>query len=120
MKLRTITSAAAIIACLFSNKLQAQLPNPSLVGYCQNYNNINSPYIDLTAVDARYNVIEVSFATPQSGTTYQMQFSPGDGGITQPAFISKIQTLQAQGRKVLISIGGGGAVVSLGNVTEKN
>lgn len=109
-----------IAACLFFTNFNAQLPNPSLVGYWQNWNDPNAPYVDLTAIDSRYNVIEVSFAVPQSGTSYQMQFFPQDGGVTQAAFITKIQSLQSQGRRVLISIGGGGIHVSLDNTSEKN
>jgi chitinase len=108
-----------ITFCLSFTASKAQLPNPSLVGYWQNWNDVNSPYIDLTSIDSRYNVIEVSFAVPQAGTSYQMVFDPQDGGVTQAAFISKIQTVKAQGKKVLISIGGGGVHVSLDNASEK-
>ncbi|MBK9047456.1 MAG: hypothetical protein IPL74_12335 [Bacteroidetes bacterium] len=40
--------------------IHAQLPTPSLVGYWHNWNDTSAPYIPLTAIDNRYNVIEIS------------------------------------------------------------
>lgn len=96
---------------------KAQMPNPALVGYWHNWNDASAPYIQLTSVDSRYNVIEVSFAVPAAGTDYNMQFAPD--GVTQANFISQIQTSQGQGKKILISMGGASSPVSLDNATEK-
>lgn len=98
--------------------LIGQNPNPALIGYWQNWNDANSPYIQLDQIDSRYNVIEVSFAVPQAGTDYKMEFNPDQ--ISQSTLISQIQTLQSQGRKVLISIGGATAPVSLDNISERD
>ncbi|MBL0097667.1 MAG: hypothetical protein IPP46_15095 [Bacteroidetes bacterium] len=103
---------------VLSFQIQAQIPHPALVGYWQNWNDVSAPYIPIDQVDNRYNVIEVSFAIPQFGTDYRMEFIPDQG--TPAAFISKIQTLQSQGKKVLISIGGATAPVSLNNVVERD
>lgn len=102
----------------FALKSQAQLPNPVLVGYFHNWNDGSAPYIQLNTVDSRYNVIAVSFAVPQTGTDYNMTFIPENA--TQASFISQIQNKQSQGKKVIISIGGASAPVSLDDTTERN
>ncbi len=106
-----------IFSILFSFQAKAQMPNPALIGYWHNWNDAGAPYIPLTSVESRYNVIEVSFAVPVAGTDYNMQFIPD--GVTQATFISQIQTMQSQGKKVLISIGGATAPIALDNITEK-
>jgi chitinase len=96
----------------------AQIPDPALVGYWQNWNDANAPYIQLDQIDSRYNVIEVSFAVPQLGTDYKMEFTPDQ--VSQSTLITQIQTLQSQGKKVLISMGGATAPISLSNITERD
>lgn len=108
----------AFISC-FTKPVFAQLPNPALVGYWHNWNTANAPYIQLEQVDNRYNVIAVAFAVPRSGTDYDMTFTPS-GGVTVANFKTKIQTLQGQGKKVLLSVGGGGTAVSLSSTTERD
>ena len=103
---------------VLSFQIQAQIPHPALVGYWQNWNDVSAPYIPIDQVDNRYNVIEVSFAIPQFGTDYRMEFIPDQ--VTPANFISQMQTLQSQGKKVLISIGGATAPVSLNNVVERD
>ena len=91
---------------------------PDLVGYWHNWNDGNAPYLELSQVDPRYTVIEVSFAVPLAGTTYDMVFAPAE---TAPAtFIADVTALQAQGRKVLISIGGANATVHLDSDAERD
>ncbi len=97
---------------------RAQVPSPALIGYFHNWNTTNAPYVQLDQVDDRYNVIEVAFAVPQSGTDYQMTFSPN--GVSKAQFISQIQTVQSQGKKVFISMGGGGTTVKLDNQVERD
>ena len=48
---------------LFANVTysSAQLPDPALIGYFHNWQDPNAPYISLTQVDSRYNVIDVSY-----------------------------------------------------------
>ncbi len=106
-----------LLTCL-SLTTQAQAPNPVLVGYFQNWQTVNAPYIQLDQVDSRYNMIDVAFAVPQGGTDYNMQFIPDQ--VSQSTFISQIQTLHSQGKKVIISMGGATAPVSLDNLTERD
>lgn len=97
---------------------EAQIPNPVLVGYWHNWNDVNAPYISLDAVDPRYNLIEVSFAVPTSPTDMTMLFTPD---LVNPwIFTSQMQTVQSQGRKVLISIGGATTSIDLSTTANKN
>lgn len=96
----------------------SQIPSPALVGYFQNWNSVNAPYISLSQIDSRYNVVVVAFALPASGTDYDMEFTPQQ--VTSQQFISQVQGLKNQGKKVILSLGGGTATVKLDNTTEKN
>ena len=107
-----------LVASLSFNTSFAQIPNPTLIGYFHNWNDANAPYIQLDQVDTRYKVIDVSFAVPKIGTEYKMEFVPDQ--VSQATFISQIQTLHTQGRKVLISIGGATAPVKLNTIQERD
>lgn len=103
---------------LTTGMLCAQVPAPTLVGYWHNWNDWNAPYIDLDEVDGRYNLVSVAFALPAPGTDYHMTFSPDQ--VSQAVFIDQMQTLQSQGRKVLLSIGGATAHISLDTEAERD
>ena len=97
--------------------LGATLNAQHLVGYWTNWSGAN--YLSLDQVNPLYDVVNVSFAVPVSGSTYQMTFTPCCGD-TPASFRTKIQTLQAAGHIVNISIGGGGTTVILHNTTERD
>lgn len=103
---------------LIGMKTFAQSPSPALVGYWQNWSDPAAPYFPLSEVDSRYNMVDIAFAVPETGTDYQMKFVPDRG--TQAEFIQQIQTLQALGTKVNISIGGANSPVSLDNDSERD
>lgn len=108
----------SIASLLVLSTLTAAAQGPDLIGYWHNWNDGNAPYLELSQVDPRYTVIEVSFAVPAVGSTYDMVFSPAE---TAPAtFIADVATLQAQGKKVLISIGGANATVHLDSDAERD
>ena len=107
-----------VLSCISLLNLHAQLPNPVLVGYWHNWNDVNAPYIPLNAIDSRYNVIEIAFAVPTSANDMTMTFVPT--GNTQNDFIAHIQSLQSQGKKVLLSIGGAGVSIDLTTLSNKN
>ncbi len=98
--------------------IQSQNPNPALVGYWHNWYSASAPYIQLDQIDPRYNIVDVAFAIPHVGTDYQMEFIPDQ--VTPAVLISQIQTLQSQNKKVIISIGGATAPISLDNITERD
>jgi chitinase len=97
---------------------KAQLPQPALIGYWHNWSDVSVPYIQLDSIDNRYNVIEVAFAIPVSGTDMNMLFTPYQQ--TTSEFKTKVQTLQSLGKKVLISIGGANTSVDLTTSVNKN
>ena len=99
------------------NNGMAQQLNRSLVGYWQNWNDGACPFIQLNEINTYYNVICVAFAMPKAGTDYDMDFVPE--GISVADFKTQIDTLQAQGKKVVISIGGATAAVKLDDTTER-
>ncbi len=108
-----------IIALTFAITIgRAQLPNPALIGYWHNWNDINAPYIQLDAIDNRYNIIEVAFAVPTTPSDMNMLFTPDV--VSSGVFINKVQTLQSQGKKVLISIGGANTSIDLTSTLNKN
>ncbi|SFE06742.1 chitinase [Chitinophaga sp. CF118] len=87
-----------------------------VVGYWQNWNLASAPYIRLKDVDSRYNVIEVAFGITASDYA-TVSFTPD--GATVADFKADIATLQSQGRKVLLSIGGETGIVVLDTDTKK-
>jgi chitinase len=103
---------------LTSNIAKTQIPNPALIGYWHNWNDVNAPYIQLDAIDNRYNVIEIAFAIPTSPSDMTMLFTPNI--VSQNVLITKIQALQSQGKKILISIGGATASIDLTTTINKN
>ncbi|HAR20637.1 MAG TPA: chitinase, partial [Cytophagales bacterium] len=113
------TSTLLFLGFLFALVSKAQqVPNPSLVGYWQNWNDAACPYINLDASYGSYNVIEVSFAVPTSATNLTMKFTPTFE--TQSAFITRIKNLQSQGKKVLISLGGANDPVTIDTKVKMN
>lgn len=96
----------------------AQIANPALIGYWQNWSSANAPYIQLDQIDSRYNIVDIAFAVPHIGTDYQMEFIPDQVPVS--TLILQIQTLQAQGKKVIISIGGATSPISLDNGSERD
>lgn len=96
----------------------AQGPAPALVGYWHNWNDGSAPYIPLDEIDPRYNVIEVAFAEPVGGTTYVVEFIPS---MEVPDdFIAAVEAHKAQGRKVVISLGGANATIQLNSDQERD
>jgi chitinase len=113
LSMRHLTIVFAAHLCLLAN---AQ--GPDLIGYWHNWNDGSAPYLELSQVDPRYTVVCASFALPSGGTTYNMAFAPQE---TAPStFTADLAALQAQGRKVLISIGGATGTVHLDSDAERD
>ncbi|MFI5727179.1 chitinase [Streptomyces cyaneofuscatus] len=83
------------------------VPKHAVTGYWQNFNN-GAAVQKLTDVPADYDIIAVSFAdaTPTPGVVTFKLDSAGLGGYTDAQFRADIKTKQAQGKNVIISIGG--------------
>jgi chitinase len=87
------------------------LPKHLLTGYWQDFTNNATP-LRLSTVNAQYDLVAVAFAnadpTLPGGVTFSIDsgLSSALGGYTTAQFKSDIATLHAQGKKVIISVGG--------------
>jgi|TARA_B100000795_G_scaffold269852_1_gene260721 chitinase len=114
-KLKLLT----ILLIITSSTIQAQLPSKVLVGYWENWGTLR-----LKDVDTRYNVLCLSFleadkgwpATPLNNVVGDLEFTP----TNKAALKQDIPIVQAQGKIVLISIGGGNGSFRLNNLSDKN
>ena len=93
-------------------------PAHVVVGYWQDWGATTDspPYIPLRNIDSRYNVIDIAFAGTNSDFA-TLNFAPANGTVA--AFQSDIQFLQAQGKKVLLSIGGENGTLILTSAAQK-
>jgi chitinase len=111
------TASRSILLCMRSTQLLAfflvaagsiaaqSTPDRLLVGYWHNWSSPNT--LPLTAIPDAYDVINISFATPTVSHGATMQFTPFASAYpTSQGFINDVASLQAAGKKVLISIGG--------------
>jgi chitinase len=93
------------------------LPAHVLMGYWQDFTNGATP-LTLADVPTSYNLVAVAFGDSDS-TVGQVTFSIDSGlasalgGYTQQQFIDDIQTLQARGQKVILSVGGQNGTISV-------
>lgn len=86
-----------------------------LIGYWVGYSRQQT--IPLRDVSPQWDVIIVAFASPVKGSTAELHFET-PAGYTQEQFRDEIAAMKRQGKKVLISLGGGGAVVTLNTPEE--
>ncbi|AZS17312.1 fibronectin type III domain-containing protein [Paenibacillus lutimineralis] len=97
-----------------------QLPKHTLTGYWHNFIN-GSSNIKLSDVPSQYDIIALSFAemdpAKPGGVTFNVNgpLSNALGGYTNADLINDIQAKHAQGKKVILSIGG-----EMGNVNLNN
>ncbi|GER91277.1 chitinase [Dictyobacter vulcani] len=114
----TIMPTATPTPCLTCGSL----PKHVLTGYWQDFTN-NAPALRLSAVDAQYDLIAVAFANADASTPGGVTFSVDPdlsnalGGYTAAQFTSDIASLHAQGKKVIISVGGQNGTISVGDAT---
>lgn len=107
-------SGLVFFLCLSLSSVAQNLPSPSLVGYWQNWSSLS-----LNATDSRYNVVVIAFPLPAVGTDYDLS-NLDYGPHTYSTFKTAVATLQNQGKKVLLSLGGASAPIYLDNDSEKN
>ncbi|GAB6992003.1 fibronectin type III domain-containing protein [Paenibacillus pini] len=98
------------------------LPKHVLTGYWQNFIN-NSSALKLSDVPSQYDIIALSFAdmdpTKPGGVTFNVDpaLSTALGGYTNANLISDIAAKHAQGKKVILSIGGEKGNINLGSTS---
>ncbi|HZM76029.1 MAG TPA: glycoside hydrolase family 18 protein [Candidatus Limnocylindrales bacterium] len=94
------------------------LPRHALIGYLHASFANGSGYIRVADVPAAWDIINLAFGEPTSVTSGNIQFrlcpvAECPGVETEAQFISAIRAKQAQGKKVLLSIGGQNGQVQL-------
>ncbi|MCG3750543.1 chitinase [Amycolatopsis sp. Poz14] len=94
------------------------LPKHALIGYVHASFANGSGYLKLADVPAAWDIIDLAFAEPTSVTSGDIRFNRCSTtecpGVESDAdFIAAIRAKQAQGKKVLISIGGQNGEVQL-------
>lgn len=95
---------------------ETQSPNGhELIGYWAGYSTAKT--FPLRDVSPQWDVVIVAFAPPAKGSTSLMYFRT-PVGQTEQQFKSDIAYLQGRGKKVLISLGGGGQVVILNTADD--
>ena len=99
------------------------LPKHVLTGYWQDFTN-GSTNLRLSAVNSNYDLIAVAFAnadpTRPGGVTFSIDsgLSAALGGYSAAQFTSDIDALHAQGKKVIISVGGQNGAISVNDATS--
>jgi chitinase len=99
------------------------LPKHLLTGYWQDFTN-GATSLRLSAVNSAYTIVAVAFANADPNNAGAVTFSIDSGlssalgGYTSAQFISDIATLHAQGRKVIISVGGQNGTISVSDSTS--
>ena len=92
------------------NSSQSTKAQTSLIGYYHTWDNAGNPFIKLKDVDENWDVINIAFAEPKTpgSTDGKMKFDISGlrADYTKQDFINDIRTLQAKGKKVVLSIGG--------------
>jgi len=101
LSIRSLALAALVVAPVAAQNV----PDRVLVGYWHNWSWPNS--VPLASVPDAYDVVDVAFAVPTTPSGSTMQFTPNPALYATPqAFANDVASLQAAGKKVLISIGG--------------
>ncbi len=111
VKILALFFCLSFSACSHLAKAQAHL-----IGYLKNWQSSSTPFLLLDEVDDRYNYLIMAFAVPGNNNDYDIQFVPE--GISPQAFQNSVQLIQSEGKKVLLSIGGATAPISLDSSGE--
>ncbi|RUT45233.1 carbohydrate-binding protein [Paenibacillus anaericanus] len=117
-----VSASSAAISVTTQSIDVNQLPKHILTGYWHNFIN-NSSNIKLSEVPSQYDIIVLSFAdmdlTKPGGVTFNVdsKLSTALGGYTNANLISDIQAKRAQGKKVILSIGGAEGNINLGSAS---
>ena len=99
------------------------LPKHLITGYWQDFTN-GATAMRLSAVNSNYTLIAVAFANADPNNAGAVTFSIDSGlssalgGYTSSQFISDINTLHSQGKKVIISVGGQNGTISVSDATS--
>ncbi|KRV46872.1 chitinase [Wenjunlia vitaminophila] len=111
--------SAAVTVTTKESSGGGDVPKHALTGYWQNFDN-GAALQRLGDVQSQYDIIAVAFAdaTTQPGAiTFNLDPTLASklGGYTKADFIADIQAKQAQGKKVILSVGGEKGTISVGS-----
>lgn len=95
-----------------------------MIGYWHTWHNDGNPFIKLRDVDKNWDVINISFTEPVSpgSTDGRMKFEIAGltADYTKEDFKQDVKDLQAQGKKIVLAIGGYEGYFQLGDETAVN
>jgi len=117
-----VSARSAAVSATTQSGGAGQLPKHTLTGYWHNFIN-NSSNIKVSEIPSQYDIIVLSFAdmdvTKPGGVTFNVDsnLSTALGGYTNANLISDIQAKRAQGKKVILSIGGAEGNINLGSAS---
>ncbi|GAA4900078.1 chitinase [Stackebrandtia albiflava] len=94
------------------------IPRHALIGYLHSSFANGSGYVPMSEVPAEWDIVNLAFGEPTTPTSGDIRFqlcpvSECPGVETEAEFTAAIAARQAQGKKVLISIGGANGQVQL-------
>lgn len=112
-KLITRLLFCSLLLLAFQSSAQ-QLPKPALVGYWETWTNLK-----LTQINSSYNVINIAFPSTANGSDCNMQFT-APWFYSVNGFKADMQTLQNQGKKILLSIGGAADPIYLDDYKQRD
>ncbi len=104
---------------------QADLPRHALIGYLHSSFANGSGYVRMADVPAAWDIVNLAFGEPTTPTSGDIRFTlcpvAECGGVESEAeFTAAIRAKQAQGKKVLISIGGANGQVQLTSTAARD
>jgi chitinase len=112
------SARSAVATGTTSGCQQANLPRHALIGYLHASFANGSGYVRMADVPAAWDIVNLSFGEPTSVTSGDIRFTlcpvaECPNVESEADFIAAIRAKQAQGKKVLISIGGQNGQVQL-------
>jgi chitinase len=90
----------------------------ALIGYWEGYASAEAP-MPLRDISPQWDIVIATFAAPVKGSTSLLHFAP-PAGLSEESFKADIAYLKSRGKKILISLGGGGEVVTLNTAEDRN
>ncbi|MGW3958261.1 chitinase [Amycolatopsis sp. NPDC005003] len=109
---------SAVVSATTTGCVDTGLPKHALVGYLHASFANGSGYVRMADVPAAWDIIDLAFGEPTSVTSGDIRFTRCPVGEcpnveSDADFVAAIKAKQAQGKKVLISIGGQNGQVQL-------
>ena len=117
MKTKPVLAIVLIALCLISSNIFSQLPCNVLVGYWQSSWGTT---VRLKDINSNYNVINLAFleadtdGSSDNNVVSALDFTP----TSKTNLLADIPVLQAQGKKVLMSIGGASGSFKLSSASD--